>query len=259
MRTLSVLLLVALAAYLVLCLYTYLRQRQLIYFPTPPAISELSPTWFDGAGERIKTWVLRADREAAVVYFGGNGEDVHQARVLFDHHLPGHAVYLVNYRGYGGSSGRPSEAGLYADALAVFDAVAGRHRRVALIGRSLGSAVATHVAAHRSPAALVLVTPMDSVEALARRLYPYLPVSWLITDPHRSVDRVGAITAPTLVVLAEHDRVVPAANSRRLVAAMAVPPREITLAGHDHNSFVDDPGYAAAIDAFLGGQADSPR
>ncbi len=252
-RTLWSLVALAVVVYAAFCLYTYLRQRQLIYFPTAPShAADIDPMWLDSDGERLKLWPLNPGREEALVYFGGNGEDVLFNRTLFESVFGDHSVYLVNYRGYGGSSGAPSQAGFYTDALNVFDAVAARHAAVSVIGRSIGSAVAIHVAARRPVRQLVLVTPMDSVESLAKRAYPLLPVTLLLKDPYRAVDDAPRIDAPTLVVVAERDHIVPLESTERLVEALdGAPVTVTTLPGHDHNSFADDPRYGAVLGSFL--------
>ncbi len=257
MRSITFLVLAALLAYAAICLYTYVRQRQLLYFPTPPAnVADLDPLWLESDGERLKLWPLNTDRDRAVIYFGGNGEDVIYNRDLFETVLTDRAAYLVNYRGYGGSSGQPTGDGLYADALNVFDYVVSRHESVAVIGRSLGSAIATRVAARRPVERLVLVTPMDSVESLAKRVYPLLPVSLLIKDPYRAVQDAPEVTAPTLVVIAERDNIVPAESTARLVASLlGAPVTRDVLSGHDHNSFAGDPAYGRMLGEFMRSRA----
>lgn len=252
-RTITVLLAVALTAYLALCLVTYLRQRQLLYFPTAPvAAGDLAPLWVESGGERLKLWPLNPGRREAVVYFGGNAEQVLYARELFESGFDRYTVYLVNYRGYGGSSGRPSEAGFLTDGLNVFDAAAALHDRVSLVGRSIGSAVAVHVAATRPVPKLVLVTPMDSVEALARRHYPLLPVSLLLKDRYRADASAPAVRAKTLVVLAGDDEIVPHESSRRLVEALhAAPVTVAVIEGESHNSLGRVPDYADTMRSFL--------
>jgi uncharacterized protein len=252
-RTFTSIVVVVALVYAMLCLVTYLRQRQMIFFPTSESTAvDLQPMWIDTGQERLKVWPLRSDRTDALIYFGGNAEDVMYSRELFDAVAPEYAVYLVNYRGYGGSSGSPSEQGFNHDALHVFDSVASSHRAVGLVGRSLGSAVATHVAARRPASRLILVTPMDSIESLARRHYPWLPVSLLMKDPFRSIDNAPRITTPTLVVMSEHDRIVPAESTQKLIEAFTEAPLTVmTLDGHDHNSFGGADGYGSAIQAFL--------
>jgi len=152
----------------------------------------------------------------ALLYFGGNAEDVSYSLPSLSTAFPDHAVYLLHYRGYGGSSGKPSEAALFADALALFDRVSTDHQNIAVVGRSLGSGVAVHLASLRPVARLVLVTPYDSLQELAARQFPYLPVRWLLLDKFESWRYAEHITVPTLVIAAEHDEVIPRMSTEAL-------------------------------------------
>jgi len=170
-------------AYGVLCAWVFFTQRGQIYFPTP--VSEApgaQALWVESQGERLKVWVVERTASRALLYFGGNAEDVAGNIEVFSETFPEHSLYLVNYRGYGGSSGRPSEAGLVADALAVFDHVQARHEDLAVMGRSLGSGVAVQLAAERPVARLVLVTAFDSRVNVAREYFRWLPVGMLMRD-----------------------------------------------------------------------------
>lgn len=257
-RSILAILVIVVIGYAVICVWMYARQRQLIYFPTPPASAVgIDPLWVDSAGERVKVWPLNDGAADAVIYFGGNAEDVLYAAPLFESVFPDRAVYLVNYRGYGGSSGSPSEHGFYADGLNVFDAVGARHDRVSVVGRSIGSTVATHVAARRPAHRLAVVTPIDSVEALARHYYPLLPVSLLLKDRFRAVDDAPRVSAPTLAVIAAADEIVPRANSLRLVDAFEAAPVEVAfLEGAGHNDISGNPDYAETLRAFFLAGAD---
>ena len=176
--------------------------------------------------------------------FGGGSE----WRRLFAQHR----VYLVNYRGYGGSEGRPTERGLFEDALRIFDLVDSRHDSVAVIGRSLGSAVAVYLASRRSAERLVLATPPDSAVALARAMYPVFPVDWLLKDRYESVRYAADVTVPTKVLIAEHDRVVPPRHSLALVEALvAAPVEHVTIAAAGHNGLADVEQYWREMHEFL--------
>jgi pimeloyl-ACP methyl ester carboxylesterase len=175
----------ALAAYVALCALLYLQQRRLIYYPQ---FTRVNAAQTDFALARrdvvLRGWVVNPGRRDAVLYFGGNAESVEENRESFTRALPSHTVYLVAYRGYGASDGEPTEADLLADALALHDDIAKRHPggRIAVVGRSLGSGVATWVAAERKVSALVLVTPFDSLAAVAQAHYPVFPVRLLLHD-----------------------------------------------------------------------------
>jgi uncharacterized protein len=252
-RTLMVFTLALVLLYAAICLVTYLRQRQLMYFPTPPHDAvDLAPLWIESGGERLKLWALNPGQDQAIVYFGGNAEQPLYGREMFERALPSHTVYLVNYRGYGGSSGSPSETAFHDDGLRIFDTVAARHGGVALIGRSIGSAVATHVAARRPATALALVTPMDSMEALAQHYYPLLPVKLLLKDRYRAIDSARLVTARTLAVIAADDRIIPLENSQRLVDALRSAPVTVEiLEHHGHNNLGHAPDYGNLLRDFF--------
>jgi uncharacterized protein len=130
--------------------------------------------------------------------------------------------------------------------------VRARHARVAVIGRSLGSGVAVHVAAVRDVSKLALVTPYDSVLRVAQRQLPIVPVSWLLKDTFDSLSKAPRVRAPVLVLLAERDQVIPREHSERLVAAFAPGRAEVrTLAGTNHDSISGSPEYARALADFL--------
>lgn len=245
---------VAVAGYLASCALLHLQQRRLIYFPqftrVEPASTDIA---FARPGAVLRGWVVNPGRRDALLYFGGNAESVEANRDTFARWLPSHTVYLVAYRGYGASEGQPSEAALLADALALHDEVAQRHPagRVAVAGRSLGSGVAAHVAAERAVPDLVLVTPFDSLAAVAQAHYPVFPVGLLLRDRYDSVQRLPRHRGRLLVLRAGRDAVVPPANTDRLLAAF---PGQATVAdfpraGHDDLSA--DPAYWPAIRQFL--------
>lgn len=240
-------------AYAVLCAALYVGQRHLIYFPRPEVVhARAEAVWFSTGEERLKLWRLPGTGSNAVLYFGGNAEDVASNIPDYRQWFPEHTVYLVNYRGFGGSSGRPSEAGLFADALALYDELAGRHDNIAVIGRSLGSGVAVYLAAEREVNRLVLVTPFDSVASVARRVMPIFPTRWLLRDQFDSVRRAPDISAPVLVLVAEEDGVIPRPHSDTLIAAFGPAQlSEVVIRGADHNSVHILPAYAESLRAFL--------
>jgi pimeloyl-ACP methyl ester carboxylesterase len=252
-RSSAVVIAIALLVYAVICGTLYAVQRSLLYFPTPESHSVLAEAVrIETSGAVLKVWHIASSGERAILYFGGNAEDVGWNIEAFAAAFPNTDVYLVNYRGYGGSSGAPSEAALLADAETVFDEVRRRHPRVAVIGRSLGSGVAVHLAAGRDVSKLALVTPYDSIARVAQRHYAFVPVAWLLRDTFDSFRKARNVRAPVLVLLAEHDRVIPRAHSERLVTAFAPGQAEVrTLAGTNHDSIASSQDYQAALAAFL--------
>lgn len=240
-------------AYLVLCAWLYFSQRSMIYFPPSHTVRAAANTdTLRVTDAELKLTVRRKPGPDALLYFGGNAEDVAANLVDFSRTFPDHALYLLHYRGYGGSSGSPSETALHADALALFDKVRATHERVLVIGRSLGSGVAVRLASVRPVAALALVTPFDSIEAIAAQHYPWVPVSWLLLDKYESWRHAPQIRAPTLVLVAEHDRIIPRDSTERLLARFTpgIASRRL-ISGVDHNSISASPQYLIQLQGLL--------
>lgn len=245
--------LIAATIYGLTCVLVYLAQDRLLYLPTPEVA-------YPGVGARhigrgaatLKVWELHGAAQPALLYFGGNAEDVSANIPDFDAAFPERAVYLVNYRGYGGSTGRPAEAALISDAEAIYDSLRVHHEPIAVIGRSLGSAVAVALATRRPVERLVLVTPFDSIANVAADHYRWLPVRSLVRDRYDSLQRIGDVHSPTLVVVAERDEVVFRARSDALIAAIPAPLRHTLLvAGATHNDVSFYPDYYQSLRGFL--------
>lgn len=253
-RMLAWFVVLALAAYLGLCALLYLQQRRLIYYPqftrADPAQTSFSLARPDAV---LRGWVATPGRADAVLYFGGNAESVQANREPFARWLPSHSVYLPAYRGYGASDGEPSEAALFADALALYDDVARRHPggRIAVVGRSLGTGVATYVASQRDVAALVLVTPFDSLAAVAQTHYPMFPVRMLLRDPYDSAARLPGYRGRLLVLRAGRDAVVPPSHTDRLLAAYKGRAQVVDFPHASHDDLSADAAYWPAIRGFL--------
>ena len=246
---------------------TWLLQDYLVFLPRqagPPArlpecARPLEIATADGV--RIRGWMLPPREPAAgagatpvVVYFGGNAEDV--SWTLADARWPPDwAVAAFNYRGYGASEGRPAQRTLQDDALAIHDVLTVRDdvdpARVVVFGRSLGSAVAVSLATRRPVAGVVLVSPFDSMVALGRHHYPYLPVSALLRHRFDSLSRAPQARAPMLAIVADRDSVVPLARSRALYDAWGGPKDWQVLQGTDHNTLAEPPAFWEHVAGFL--------
>jgi dienelactone hydrolase len=245
----------------------YFTQERLIFHPQPApgvppsaralAIREVMIPTADGL--ELRGWLARPETAGdrplpLLIYFGGNAEEVSRMAALAGS-VPGWGLLTLNYRGYGGNPGSPSEQALNADALAIHDWAVKRAdvdaARVIAFGRSLGSGLAVYLAAQRPLAGVVLVTPYDSLRAVAQRLYPFAPVSLLLKHNFDSLARAPNIAAPLLVLAAGRDAVVPIGHARALFAGWAGPKswREFPAAGH--NDLDADPGYWSAIADFV--------
>jgi len=230
----SVLILYALA-----CAFLYLKQRSLLFFPLPENTHvDARAIWIESGEVKLKLWKFNQGKPA-IIYFGGNSEAVEDNIQIFTTLFKQYTVYLLNYRGYGGSSGSPSEQGLKQDALAVYDQLAAQHSSVSVIGRSLGSGVACHLAAHRDVDKLVLITPYDSILNVAKSHYFYFPVRWLLKDTFDSVALAPALHNRTQVLIAEHDQVIPVKHSWNLIKALTHAQLETqVIAGASHNDIL---------------------
>ena len=217
-RTLMSLVALIVAVYLVLCAALFFFQRSLIYFPQPNAVTSTdSQLTLSMPDARVSVITRERVGPRALIYFGGNAEDVSRNLPEFAEAFPDYAVYLLNYRGFGGSGGSPSEAAIAEDALALFDQVYASHPQVSLIGRSLGSGVAVRLASQRPLQHLILVTPYNSLEEIAARQYPWVPVKWLLKDRFESGKYAAHLRVPTLLLAASDDEVIPRASTQRLL------------------------------------------
>jgi len=248
-KTVSVILLLAMGAYAAACLALFFLQRSLIYFPPPTAaFSAPQTTLLDVPGASVVVSERPLAGPRALIYLGGNAEDVTSSLPLLARAYPDRALYLLHYRGYTGSSGQPSEQALVADALALFDRVARAHQDVAVVGRSLGTGVAVQVAAQRPITRLVLVTPFDSLAGLAARRFPVFPVRLLLRDLYDSTAYAPRVRAPTLLLAAGEDEIIPAGSAQALLARFPEGVASLrVIAGTGHNTISDSPDYVAAL------------
>ena len=252
-RALVAFLLGAAALYGLLCVALLVFQRAFIYFPQPRAIDNpatLLKLPMEDAEVLVSTRPLEGPN--ALIYFGGNAEDVSLNLPEFSQAFGDHALYLLHYRGYGGSGGSPSEEAIQADALALFDQVYAQHPCTVVVGRSLGTGVAVRLASRRPAARLVLITPYNSIQEQAQRRFPYIPVQWLLKDKFESWKYAQQIRVPTLLIAAQQDQVIPRASTDALfshfapgVAALKV----IPAAGH--NSIAQRPEYLRLLKGAL--------
>lgn len=239
--------------YIAACTFLFIEQRSLLYAPTTESRSiDATSILLENGGETIKIWTRQSESTDAVIYFGGNAEDVSFALSSFAKALPKQNLYFVNYRGYGGSSGSPSEEALFSDAIAVYDRISQKHTSISVIGRSLGTGVAVYLASVRKVDRLVLITPFDSVENVAKKQFPIFPISLLLRDKFDSASRAAGVTAKTLVLIAEKDELIPRRNSDDLIAKF--PPDQVTVRVIDratHGSIGYSPEYFELIGGFL--------
>lgn len=263
MTTLKWLLIVAAAFYAAALGALFLLQRAVL-FPIPPdgriapsaagfpEVEEHVLTTADG--EKIVVWHVPAKPGRPVIlYFHGNGDHLAGFFVRFrDIIADGIGVIAPAYRGYSGSSGRPSEQGLMLDAEAAWDFAGARYaaERIVIWGFSLGSAVAVALAAGRSIGKMILEAPFSSVADVAASAFPIFPVRWLLRDPFRSDQHIARVTASLLVMHGERDTVISIAFGERLFALANEPKQLVRFPGGGHND-LDDFGAAELARQFV--------
>ncbi len=247
--------LLPLVAWVGLCGWMYAQQREMVYFGGYTRVDADSTNYAlrRDDGVVLRGWVVNPGAPDTLLYFGGNAEHVGELGALLADWLPRRTAYLVAYRGYGASGGAPAQDLLLADAVALYDDVATRHpdARIAVMGRSLGSGVAAHLAARRPVEKLVLVTPFDSLVAVAGAHYPWLPTSLLVTERYESAAWLRDYQGDVLVIRAGRDVIVPPTNTDRLIAALPRPPQVLTLADAGHNNVLTTAAEADALIRFL--------
>jgi hypothetical protein len=197
-----------------------------------------------------------------IIYFGGNAEEVSW---MLDRHdrMPDWSLLLVNYRGYGRSEGTPAEATLLADAVRIHDEFAARadvdRNRIVAMGRSLGTGVAVHLAAARRLSGVVLITPYDSMVAVAQMRYPLIPVDLLLRHRFDSIALAPRIHAPMLSLVAANDEVIPSTQARALQSAWGGPTTWRLFPDTDHGNISRSPAFWQAISEFLATLSPAPR
>lgn len=264
-------LLTAIAAYAALLLVMYLGQAHLLYLPNVPTRNlEATPGAIGLAfesvqiptadGVRLHGWYLPHPRARGTVLFchGNAGNISHRLDSLRLFHDLGLAVLIFDYRGYGRSEGKPSEAGTQHDVLAAWRHLIGDRGespgRIVLFGRSLGGALAAWLAARQRPAGLILESTFTSLPDLAADLYWWAPARYLTQLRYATRTDLAAVHSPVLVVHSRDDEIIPYAHGRALYAAVPAAKSFLELRG-DHNTgfLYSGERYTQGLEAFLSG------
>jgi len=261
------LLLLAVGAYLVLLLTLFLAQARLIYLPDIPsrallatparlglAFEELNLVTEDGV--RLHAWLVPAPGARGTLLFahGNAGNISHRLDSIEIFHQLGLDVLIFDYRGYGDSTGRPSELGTYRDIEAAWRELTERRGvapgRIVVFGRSLGAAVAAWLATRERPAGLILESAFTSLPDLAADIYPFLPARYLVRFQYPSERYLTEARAPVLIVHSRDDEIVPFRHGQRL--AQVAGAELLELRGTHNDGFLRRPAlYQAGLDRFL--------
>jgi len=257
---------IAVFAYVGVCVLLYVLQDRFLFNPltNDAALSKRFKEQrvdIPGPESIIEGWWVNnpnSQSSAVLLYFGGNGEDIlysaEDARSL-----NARRMLVTNYRGYGTRAGKPSQQALFDDALASYDYAVKQPQvaaeNVFVMGRSLGSGVATFVAANRPVRGVILITPYDSIASVAQDMYPWVPVKWLLRNKFPADTFAPAIKSPVLIIAGSEDKVIPPTHAQHLHAVWAGPKKIEVLSGAGHNDIQAHPNYYPLINEFLGATA----
>ena len=241
--------------------WLYFNQRGILYIPytaqPSPAeagLPDMAVVEYQTAdGLTLYGWYQQAvGDKPTIVYFHGNaGNLLNHSWIAGPLIEAGYGVLLVEYRGYGGNPGKPTEDGLYADGRAAIEFLKGagiNENGLVFFGQSLGTGIAVKMAIEYSPKALILQSPYTSIAKAGQHHYWYLPVLWLIKDKFPSDERIGDVAAPLLVLIAEHDTIIPPKMSRQLFALANQPKTLKELVNSGHNDLSGNGGMKAVLE-----------
>ena len=264
------LLLVAFITWCGIALYLYFKQPRLLYYPQLPTRNiEVTPAEFGLAFENVQLiaedgtqlhgWFVPAsDSRGTLLFNHGNAGNIsHRIDSVELFHSLGLNVLIYDYRGFGESEGKPSEAGTYLDVKAAWDYLLEERKiaaqQIVIFGRSLGAAVAADLASQNPSAGVILESTFTSVPDMAASLYPWLPVRWLTRFQYNNLEKVARITSPILVVHSREDEMIPYAHGEQLFARANEPKQFFELHGsHDDGYHVSRTIYTEMLQQFLG-------
>ena len=257
------------AVYFGLALYLFVFQARYVYFPELPSRQvEATPadiglafqavTLRTADGEALAGWFVPASTaRGTLLYLHGNGGNIgHRLDQIEVFHRLGLNVLIIDYRGYGASSGKPGEEGTYQDALAAWTYLTQQKRlapeRIVLFGESLGGSIAAWLAARQPPAGLVIYASFTSVPEMAQALYPMFPASRLVRYRYDTRAALGNVNCPVLILHSPEDEIIPFSHGQALLEAAHEPKRLVQLrGGHNDALQVSREVYTREIGAFL--------
>jgi len=269
MKTLTNMLLLVTLSYGSLLVVLYLFQDRLLFLPNIPSrvverlpsavgLSYESVNLLTSDNIRLDGWFIPAPANRGVILFchGNAGNISHRLESLLLFHKLGFSTLIFDYRGYGRSQGRPSEAGTYLDVKAAWKYLIKERSiassRIVLFGRSLGAAVATHQATVATPGALIVESSFTSVPDLAAELYPFLPARWLTRLNYNVQQQLQMVSCPVLVVHSRDDEIIPFQHGQILFETANEPKQFLELrGGHNDGFLLAGKTYTQELDRFL--------
>ena len=252
-RVIKMVLVVFVLGYVGVGVLLYNFQSKLLYHPTADIKTNYSGVVLHRDSADVYVHILNQGHKNAIIYFGGNGESMALSSDYIAKQFPEFTCYLMDYRGYGSSTGEPSEKDIFADALALYDLVAKKHSKISIGGRSLGTGVAVYVASKREVSKLALITPYSSIADVAQGRYPIYPISLLLKDSYNSVSYAPKVKAKVFIVLAENDKVIPRKYSEKLIKAFKKEQLKVDIIkNRGHNDISNDDRYYKIMQEFIG-------
>ena len=239
----------------------YIFQEKFIFYPVK--LNEASPylkeykrfeITITHKNVQLHGWFLNPENSNLIIYYGGNAEEV-SGNIREFIEFKDYSVLLLNYRGYGKSQGSAGQEQLFSDALYVHDYMIKnfnqKFKKTIVLGRSLGTSVALHVANKRDIHGAILITPFASIKELAQKQYPYLPVNLLLKHPFDSIKLIDRKNIPTLILVAEKDEIVPSSSTNRLIDQIRDNKKSVIIKNATHNDIQYYPLYWKEIKDFL--------
>lgn len=266
MRMLLNLLIMLAVAYLAIVLLVYFGQSRLVYFPEKPLSLTPEAIGLDYTSVNITTrdgetlhgwWMSVPNAKGTVLFFHGNAGNIsHRINYLAMFKRLGYNTLLFDYRGYGQSSGVPSESGTYLDAQAAWRYLTEIRgiapARIVLFGESLGGAVAAWLAVQEKPGLLALASTFTSIPDLAAEIYPFLPVRWIARFDYDTRKSLQSVTCPVFIAHSPQDEIIPFGHGQQLFQAAPEPKQFLTLEGGHNTGFIFmQPAWIKSLGAFL--------
>lgn len=248
--------------------YLYINQDKLIFFPRPinqKILNEYKETYKNvedlsiktSDGNKLEGWFVKnneSEKSPLVIYFGGNAEEVSHM-ISTANYVKGWSWALINYRGYGTSTGEPNERNLFDDSTLIFDYLINRYdvdsTKVIAFGRSLGTGVAIYLSNNRRVEGMILTTPYDSMTSVVKEIYPFIPIEYLLKNKFDSISIAPRIKIPIMIIVAENDTEIPASHANNLASKFPGECEYHLIAGAGHNTIDKKIEYMKYISNFL--------
>ncbi len=248
--------------YISICCVLYFYQARFIFYPPKPDHSFYEQVkqyeyFIKTDNETLHGWNIKnenLDHNTSIIYFGGNSEDV-TYNIPDSNKYSAKNIFFTNHPGYGKSTGQPSERSLFDNALQAYDQIIKTHnlnaKDIIIMGRSLGSSVATYVASKRTSKGLILITPFDSIENIAIKQFHLFPVSLLLKHKFKTIDYIDRVNCPILIIATDNDEIIPSTNLSNLYKTREKKIKLLKINNAGHNDISDKKEYFSYINKFI--------